>query len=64
MMPAKLESQEFLTQRETKINCLSLWPYHMPPPNGSEVLDNQYKIRSDASQPIVVRWSKDSDFVG
>eukprot|EP00435_Cladocopium_sp_Y103_P061198 s466_g22.t2 len=25
-----------------------------------EVLDNQYKIRSDASQPIVVRWSKDS----
>ena len=29
-----------------------------------EVLDNQYKIRSDASQPIVVRWSKDSDVVG
>lgn len=24
-----------------------------------EVLDNQYKIRSDASQPIVVRWSKE-----
>ena len=24
-----------------------------------KVLDNQYKIRTDASQPIVVRWSKD-----
>lgn len=27
-----------------------------------KVLDNQYKIRSDAPQPIVVRWSKDSGF--
>eukprot|EP00438_Fugacium_kawagutii_P023726 Skav228053 [mRNA] locus=scaffold1188:236390:244750:+ [translate_table: standard] len=25
-----------------------------------KVLDQQYKIRSDASEPIVVRWSKDT----
>ncbi|CAK8986145.1 RNA-binding protein BRN2 (Protein BRUNO-LIKE 2) (AtBRN2), partial [Durusdinium trenchii] len=27
-----------------------------------KVLDNQYRIRTDAAQPIVVRWSKDSGF--
>ena len=38
-------------QHALHMPCLAAWLL--------EVLDNQYKIRSDASQPIVVRWSKD-----
>ena len=57
------------SQRGTKINTLInnmsfTVAASRATTSGSKVLDNQYKIRSDATQPIVVRWSKDSDVVG
>ena len=51
-MHVKLRPQEFSTQRFLSFKRTVTEPV-------LEVLDNQYKIRTDAAQPIVVRWSKD-----